>query len=340
MGPLVPSDLVEYPIINYFKYRNKGKLEDKDLSPSLISVYTKYYLKDPRKFFLKDFKPQSINIEWSKPVPRSKFLRSTGQLTSPFQALSPILQDSKFGPVSRMLAHHYTDEYGKKGSKCAVLFIHGYAETTFFFHELTYFRFLRRIFEGDIFTLELPYHFHRQPTDSPFSGAYFLNGNPIRMLEAVRQSLQEIIFLESYLKEQYDRIVLFGISLGGHIVSLATQFITDIDIIAALASPFLFTINPKIVPVSSKIVSELKEERHTSWYKILYACNLKYFAPFTTNLHTSIIGGRYDRIIKFNRVQNLARMLNKPLFSYPGGHLSLIFWIQSLLRRINQLYES
>ncbi|UCE12645.1 MAG: hypothetical protein JSV04_10680, partial [Candidatus Heimdallarchaeota archaeon] len=235
-------------------------------------------------------------------------------------------------------AHHYIQD-GKEGSRCVVLFIHGYAETTFFFHELSYFRLLRKILGADIFSLELPYHFKRQPTDSPFSGAYFLNGNPVRMLEAIRQSLQEILLLVSYLKERYDRVVLFGVSLGGHIVSLATQFIADIDIITALASPFLFSINPKIVPVSTKIVSELKEEKLTRWYKILYMCNLKYFTPFTTNRHTAIIGGRFDRIVPFSQVKKLASLLEKPLFAYPGGHLSLIAWLRPLLHQIDELFK-
>lgn len=335
--PIVPSDLVEYPIINYFKYRNRGKLRDQELIQSFLSVYTQYYRQNPRNFFLENFNCHSINIKWNKSIPRGKFLQSTGQTTSSYRPLTPLFQDNKYHPVSRMLTHHYTIEDAKSTS--AVLFIHGYAETTFFFHELSYFRIMRRILQGDIFTLELPYHIHRQPTDSPFSGAYFLNGNPFRMLEAIRQSIQEILLLTKYLKERYDRVILFGVSLGGHLITLTTQFLTDVEIICALASPFLFNLNPKIVPVSTEIVSQLKESGQTNWYKILYVCNLKYFAPFTTNHKTVVIGGYYDRIVQFNKVQTLARMLKKPLFSYPGGHLSLIFWLQSLLSRINQLYE-
>jgi hypothetical protein len=333
--PIVPSDLVEYPIINYFKYRNRGKIIDKDLSQSFISVYTKYYRKDPRKIFLENFRSKLISIKWSKPVSRGKIIQSIGHTSSSYQPLSPVFQDHKYYPVSRIFTHRYTFDDGKE-STCAVLFIHGYAETTFFFHELSYFRIMRRNFKGDIFTLELPYHFHRQPTDSPFSGAYFLNGNPVRMLEAIRQSIQEILLLTNYLKDRYDRIVIFGVSLGGHIAALTTQFITDVEIICALASPFIFSLNPKIVPISTGIISEVKKRGQTNWYQILYACNLKYFFPFTTNYHTAIIGGRYDRIVQFTNVQKLANMLDKPLFSYPGGHLSLILWLRSLLNQINK----
>ncbi|MFX0124445.1 MAG: hypothetical protein ACFFAE_12455 [Candidatus Hodarchaeota archaeon] len=338
MGSFVPSDLVEYPIINYFKYRNKGKIKDKDLSSSLISAYTKYYRRDPRSFFLEKFKPYSIDIKWNRPVSLGKFLRFTGQLPSPFRPLSLILNEEKYHPNLRIITHHYKIKNG--ANKSAILFIHGYAETTFSFHEMSYFRLFNQIFHTDIFALELPYHLHRQPNDSPFSGAYFLNGNPIRMLEAVRQSIQEILFIIHYLKEKYERIILFGVSLGGHLVALTTQFLTDVEIICALASPFIFSLNPKIVPISTNIVSQLKKRGQTNWYRILYPCNLKYFTPFTTNPQTAIIGGQYDRIVQFNNVQNLASMLQKPLFSYPGGHLSLIFWLRSLLRRINQFYEN
>ncbi|MFX1284152.1 MAG: hypothetical protein ACFFB5_10875 [Promethearchaeota archaeon] len=340
MVPFVPSDLVEYPIISYFKFRNKGKLIDQELSHSFISTYGRFYRKDPRNFFIKDFKSSLHDIKWGKSISRGPFLHSIAKFRSPYHPLSPILKETKYHPVLNMITHQYRykDSDEKEDKKSAVLHLHGYAENTFFFHELSYFRLFRHFFNCNIFTLELPYHFHRQPIDSPFSGAYYLNGNPIRMLEAIRQSIQEILYMIQYLKEKYERIILFGVSLGGHLAALTTQFFTDVDIICALASPFLFNLNPKIVPVSTKFVSKIKENGHIDWYKILYVCNLKYFSPFTTNRHTAIIGGVYDRIVPFSRVNNLATLLHKPLFVYPGGHLSLIIWLRPLLHRINNFF--
>lgn len=158
------------------------------------------------------------------------------------------------------------------------------------------------------------------------------------MLESIRQSIQEILYLIRYLKEEYDRVILFGVSLGGHLAALATQFLKDIDIMCALASPFLFSINPKIVPVSAKIVAQIRKEDLSRWYKVLYVCNLKYFSPFTTNRNTALIGGKYDRIVPFSRVTNLAEMLKKPLFTYPGGHISLLIWRRSILHKINKVF--
>ena len=330
---------MEYPIINYFKFRNSGKLTDTNIDKSFISKYGRYYRKDPRTFFIGDFKPKYHEIKWNKSISRGPFLHSISQIPSPYQPLSPILQKTKYDPVLNMITHQYRHrDFDDQNSKSVVLFIHGYAENTFTFHELSYFRLFHRIFNSNILTLELPYHFNRQPKDSPFSGAYYFNGNPIRMLESIRQSIQEILFIVHYLKEIYDRIIVFGISLGGHLAALATQFLKEVDIICALASSFLFSINPKIVPISTEIVSKMKEKGLTNWYKIIYACNLKYFAPFTTNRHTAIIGGKYDRIVPFSRVQNLANMLSKPLLSYPGGHISLVFWIRSLLLQINKVF--
>ncbi|MFX0207848.1 MAG: hypothetical protein ACFFDT_17805, partial [Candidatus Hodarchaeota archaeon] len=65
MGPIVPSDLVEYPIINYYKFRNRGKVTDTDLSQSFISIYGRYYQKNPRNFFIESFKPKISEINWS-----------------------------------------------------------------------------------------------------------------------------------------------------------------------------------------------------------------------------------------------------------------------------------
>lgn len=169
MGP-VPSDLVEFPVINYFKFRNKGNLSDTDLSQSFISRYERYYRKDPRSFFIENFKSKLHNINWSEDITRGPFFHSTAKLSTPYRPLSPILQRAKYRPVLNMITHQYQHkDFKGQDSKSVVCFIHGYAENTFIFHELSYFRLFSRIFNSNILTLELPYHFHRQPEDSPFS---------------------------------------------------------------------------------------------------------------------------------------------------------------------------
>lgn len=159
------------------------------------------------------------------------------------------------------------------------------------------------------------------------------------MLESIRQSLQEILFLSEFLKQKYKRVNLVGISLGGHILALASQLLQGVDLIIGLASPFLFNLNPIIAPVSVNIVSQMKENGHENWYKILYACNLKYFSPFTTNSNTIVIGGLYDRIVPISRVKQLSSMLRKPLLTYPGGHISLIIWLRSLLLQAEKKFN-
>ncbi|MFX0085390.1 MAG: hypothetical protein ACFFAU_06925 [Candidatus Hodarchaeota archaeon] len=341
MNRFVPTDLLEIPTINYFKYRNRGEIEDFNISKEIIQTYMSFYGKDPRKFFLINQLSIIPEITWTRERVRGPFLHSTGYTKTLYKPLSPILQGEKFNPVFYLITQRYLSKkfYRKKKPETVVLFIHGFAEESFKLQEQGYFRLFNHIFHSDIFALELPYHFHRQPSDSPFSGAYYLNGNPVRMLESIRQSIQEIIHLVTIFKELYSRIILFGISLGGHLIAMASQFIEEVDIIAALASPFLFKLNPHIVPISSNIVNQVKREGHTDYYKILYSTNLKYFAPHTTNRNTTIIGGRYDRIVPFSQAKELAIMLEKPLFAYPGGHISIIFWLHSILHQINDLFQ-
>jgi pimeloyl-ACP methyl ester carboxylesterase len=341
MNRFVPTDLLEIPAVNYFRYRNRGKVDDFNLSKKFIQTYMPFYGKDPRKFFLLNQSSVISKPTWTKETVRGPFLHSTGYTQTPYRPLSPILQEEKYSPVLHMVTQRYLSKNhnGKKRPDTVVLFVHGFAEESFKLQEQGYFRLFNHTFHSDIFALELPYHFHRQPSDSPFSGAYYLNGNPIRMLESIRQSIQEIMHLVNIIKQNYSRVILFGISLGGHLIAMVSQFLKEVDIIAALASPFLFRLNPRIVPISSNIVNQIKLEGHTDYYKILYATNLKYFSPHTTNRNTTIIGGRYDRIVPFSQVMNLAKMLEKPLFAYPGGHVSIIFWLHSLLHQINDLFQ-
>jgi pimeloyl-ACP methyl ester carboxylesterase len=337
----VPSDLLEYPVINYFQYRNNGGfLDDIQLTPNVVNAYLRYYKKDPRTIFTPSSK-KKFSIRWSKAVERGLFLQSIGTLISPYVPIvNEAFKDSKFEPVKKMVIHRYKSKK-KENEKTAVLFIHGYAESHFIFHEQFYFRFLNNQFNCNIFALELPYHLHRQTYDSPFSGAYFLSGNPVRMLEAFRQSIHEIKLLIHYLQGEFDRIILYGGSLGGHLVAHLSQLVDDIDIIAALASPFLFRLAVKknIVPIARNYVDRLSSEGKTSYYKILHSTNMKYYTPFTTNEKTVIIGGEYDRIVPFEMVSDLSEMLQRPLFPYPGGHLTILLWLKPLLQQIDNFFE-
>ncbi|MHA2108222.1 MAG: hypothetical protein ACW99R_10990 [Candidatus Hodarchaeales archaeon] len=339
---LVPSDLLEYPVISYFQYRNNGYLEDFEPTKELIQQYLPYQHKNPRLFFTLGSKGEK-DIIWKDSVGRGLFREAIGSAYSPYRPKSEaIFSNSKFDPLKQLVVHRYKKKRKVNDSKTAFLFIHGYAESHFIFHEQFYFRLIYNQFKSDIFALELPYHHHRVPYDSPFSGAYFLNGNPIRMLEAFSQSIIEIQFLVNYLKEKYDRVILFGGSLGGHLVAVSSQLVNDIDCIAALASPFLFGLSTKtkIVPIANRYILKHKEEGFTSSYKILFSTNLKYFDPYTTNQNTVIIGGLYDRIVPFHLVSKLAQMLEKPLYRYPGGHLTLLPYFRPLLKQVDSSFSS
>jgi hypothetical protein len=336
----VPTDLLEYPTISYFQYRNNGDFQDFQVSPKMIDKYLPYYKKNPREIF--HISNDDLEIHWTEKSKRGFFHHSIGSAISPYKPISPsILENCKCNPIRNLYVHRYLKNDRNIINSTALLFIHGYAESHFIFHEQFYFRMFYDKFKTDIYALELPYHHKREPKDSPFSGAYFLNGNPVRMLEAFRQSIIEINLIVNQLKKQYERVILFGISLGGHLVALSTQLLSEIDIISALAGPFLFRLatKTKIVPVANNYITQHKEQGLTSYYKILYPTNLKYFQPLTTNENTAIIGGAYDRIVPFDFVQDLSQTLQKPLYSYPGGHLTLLIWLRSLLSKIENYWN-
>ncbi|MHA2173986.1 MAG: alpha/beta fold hydrolase [Candidatus Hodarchaeales archaeon] len=339
--PFVPSDLLEYPVINYFRYRNNGSVTDIKITPKIAKKYLIHYKKDPRLIY--GIPKKKIKINWSKSVKNTGIYHSTGIASTTYRPLvSKVLKHTKFDPLSKIKLHKYVKQPSGESGRTVLLFIHGYAESQFIFHEQIYFRLIRERFKSDIIAIELPYHHSRQPSDSPFSGSYFLNGNPVRMLEAFRQSIIEIVSLISSLKSEYDRVLLFGISLGGHLAALSSQFLENIEIIAGLASPFLFRLASKanIAPIANNYILEHKIENLASYYKILYSTNMKYFKPFSTNEKTAVIGGHYDRIVPINQVIALSQMIHKPLFSYPGGHLTLLPWLRSLLKKIDVSYFS
>lgn len=333
-----PSDLIEIPATTYFKIRNDGELVDSYPSENSVNRYLSFYKKDPRIFF-KMAKQNTPSISWITTIDRRIFTHSIGTFDSHYQSLDEtIFDDEKYKPSIHPILHRYQYNQSSPSKDTALLFIHGFAESRFLIHEHSYFRLFNRKFNSDIFALELPYHQQRAPLDSPFSGAYFLNGNPVRMVEAIRQSLFELLTIIQHLKQTYSRVIVFGVSLGGHLAALLSQLVENIELVIAQSSPFLFKLSSKtnIVPLATKTIKSYQKDKVTSFYKLLYPTNLKYFAPFTTNKKTILIAGKFDRIVPYADSKKLSIMIKKPIIAYNGGHLTILPFLNTILKKVEK----
>ena len=215
-----------------------------------------------------------------------------------------------------------------QSKKRALIYIHGWGKSSLLGERLWHFRIFQRSYKADIFAIELPYHMSRNPAG--FSGQGFLDKDPIRTVEAFKQSIIEAMYLYKGLKQIYDDIGISGISLGGHIASYVGMFIPeDIFMLPCLAGT-PFSHNLKNLRISPNLLSYVWK------YNIHKYLHVLDFTNFETakKEHEYLFGGRFDSIIDTKTVLRLGKHLQCKTFVMPTGHFTFAFSLPYVTTKI------
>lgn len=88
----------------------------------------------------------------------------------------------------------------------------------------------------------LPYHMDRCDKLN-YSGEYFYSANINRTLKSIKQSVNDIRALITYLKENNNKVVIIGLSLGGLVANLIAGCEKNIDLLISIfpANSLAFT---------------------------------------------------------------------------------------------------
>jgi hypothetical protein len=181
----------------------------------------------------------------------------------------------------------------------------------------------------DVLLLHLPHHMDRQIKGSPFSGAYFLSGDPIMTIEAFRQSVSEVSQLARILEKKYNKLILAGIDIGGH-VTLYSTVIED-----SFNEYILVQTGANLNEYIGKIRLSSFFEENSKNYSIkedydfanLYrALKFNKYRPIIDSNKIIITAGRYDKVVPFWSVKNLEKIFSgaKTIY-YDGGNFSINF---------------
>lgn len=191
-----------------------------------------------------------------------------------------------------------------------------------------HFRIFQLIYNADIFAIELPYHMSRNPVG--FSGQGFLDKDPIRTVEAFRQSIIESMYLYKGLRTIYDDVGISGISLGGHIASYIGMFIKeDIFLLPCLAGT-PFSQNLKNLRISPNLLNYVRKNNIHLYLKVLDFTNFK----TTKKEKEFLFGGRFDSIIDSKTVLRLGKHLQCKTFIVPTGHFTFAFFLPYITTKI------
>ena len=215
-----------------------------------------------------------------------------------------------------------------RNKKKAVIYIHGWGIGSLTGERLWHFKIFQMKYKSDIYALELPYHMSRNPAG--FSGQGFLDQDPIRTVEAFRQSIIETMYLYKGLKQLYSKIGIAGISLGGHIASYIGMFLQeDVFLLQCLAgTPFSY--NVRNLKISPNLLSYIRKEKVDKYLDIL---DYRNFKAFKKN-HAYLFGGRFDSVIDSKTVLKLGKHLNCPTYIMPTGHFTFAIALPYIVTRI------
>lgn len=181
----------------------------------------------------------------------------------------------------------------------------------------------------DVLIFHLPHHMDRQIKGSPFSGAYFLSGDPIMTIEAFRQSVTEVSQLARILEKEYSKLILAGIDIGGHI-ALYSTVIEDIFskyiLIQTGVNLNEYIGNMRISSFFEESSKNYSIKNDYEFVKLYRALNFNKYRPVIDSDKVVITAGKYDKIVPFWSVKNLEKIFSgaKTIY-YDGGTFSINF---------------
>ncbi|MDS0526331.1 alpha/beta hydrolase family protein [Clostridium sp. SHJSY1] len=86
----------------------------------------------------------------------------------------------------------------------------------------------------NIYRYILPYHLDRCPKTA-FNGEYFFSANVNKTIKSVQQSVNDIRALIKFIRNNNKgKIILIGLSLGGFVTNLVSEFEKEIDLLISL----------------------------------------------------------------------------------------------------------
>ncbi len=187
------------------------------------------------------------------------------------------------------------------------------------------------------FILKLPFHFERAP-EGTWSGEYAITGDLPRTVEGTRQLVAEVRIVSSWLRNQVEKVVISGISLGGmlaHLAMTVESFDAGITILAGGNNAGIIWEGIATRSVRDDIINAgftLEQAKHV--YQIIDPIKM---AKHNKTKNLLMINGLYDEVMPIRYTKELWEALGKPKIRwYPCAHVSIAFFVKSVVNDMIQ----
>lgn len=332
------SNIIDNLGINISRLVNSGKgilgKDIKDIRKSIDEYDTKRIfekiLSSPNIEFNSHFNPLYSNMLTGLEIQNFTF-------ESAYEPFEPFKIYYKMYPELKKVKGIHIKNISKKNRK-VIIFLHNLFDRNFDFYKFFLFPKIVKSFAYDVYAPELAHHMNRQIKNSPFSGSYFLSGNPIITIEAIRQSVSELTQMINYLKEIYEEISIIGINLGGHIALYST--IIDDSCNKYMLVQTGANLNEYIhnIRLSNFFIKNSRNFGITdvSDFASLYrSLNFLNYHPLVNYKKIVLIAGKFDNIIPFESVKKLEKIFDgaKTIY-YDGGNFSIYLLYNAIMEEM------
>lgn len=273
--------------------------------------------------------------------------------TSSDMEIGTYRMDSKYIPIEEYssLYHQFSEnkniifEHIKlikstEERRTCLIYLHGFSERNYNNQISFLFPKLLNNFSIDVFAVHQPFHMLRSPNKQPYSGAYLFDSHPVVTIEGLRQAVHDISQIISYAKEHYERIIVAGFSLGGHVVSYLGTADNRADLYvmgqagASLGESLKhLTVCPGLYHKKKIWIREGRD------FDLMYqTIELLNYPSLLMPEQVVSIAGIYDRLITFNRVINLKNHF-KPVYNinYRAGHIGILMEYKYVIKRFFEI---
>jgi pimeloyl-ACP methyl ester carboxylesterase len=282
--------------------------------------------KDPAAFFYSRNAPPVVHLG-NKKVTR-KYSHQSFTFASPYQPLSDTFTRQYMGYAENHTVHTklYRPRHGN--SKATVVLLHGWTKGDYIWESRLLIPWMTSELNCTVVGLAFPYHASRAPSGSRFSGEYFVSGDMIRTLEAIRQAVIDTRAVMNWLDAQTDTPTgVIGISLGAFI----TYLLLCADDRPAFAIPILGHGELIHGADDAALMKNVNQDIQAQGInlddtpELTFALTALEMRPRIPPERILPINGLYDMVVSPERANALFNAWNIPEVVWlPGGHFSTL----------------
>jgi len=281
---------------------------------------------DPQDFFYCPTDPPEVQLGTRRST--QKYTHQSFTYTSPYQPLSESFTQQYRNYAENHTVHAKIYHPRNAPSRATVILLHGWTKGDYIWESRLLIPWMTTQLGCSVVGLAFPYHASRSPSQARFSGEYFLSGDMIRTLEAIRQSVIDTRSLMNWLEsEENTPIGLVGISLGAFI----TYLLLTTDDRPAFAVPIMghgeLVYGADDVTLLKNVNQDIQAQGidlhdNPQLTQPLTALQMQ---PLISPERILPINGLYDMIVSPQRAKVLFEAWHIPEVVWlPGGHFSIL----------------